>query len=204
MVPPGFLALCRKLASERGALLLFDEVQTGMGRTGTMFAYQHEGVVPDVLSVAKGIGGGLPLGAILATEEVGTHLAYGTHATTFGGNPVACAAGLVVMDELASPGFLPRVAELGHAMMKGLTEINERFKVFKEVRGRGLLIGAELAPGLGFEAKHIVDVCRENGVLTHIAGPNVLRLAPPLILSEREAAEGLAAIDRAIAKLARA
>lgn len=202
-VPPkGFLAACRRLASQRGALLLFDEVQVGVGRTGTMFGYQHEDVVPDVLSLAKGIGGGLPLGAIIAKEDIGVHLVVGTHATTFGGNPVACAAGLVVLETITQPGFLEQVQSNGAKLIAGLTEIGEkRGKIFKEVRGRGLLIGAELRAGLSWDAKAIVDACRAHGVLTHIAGPDVLRLAPPLILSEREAEEGLAAIDRALADL---
>jgi acetylornithine/N-succinyldiaminopimelate aminotransferase len=198
MPPSGFLAACRAIATKKGALLMFDEVQVGVGRTGKMFAHQHEGVVPDSMSIAKGIGGGLPLGAIVTKEAIGSHLGYGTHATTFGGNPVACAAGCVVLDTLAEPGFLERASEVGRVLMDGLRAIGERTRAFKEVRGRGLLIGAELKDKIGFDAKAIVDACRKQGVLTHVAGTNVLRLAPPLTLSKEEAEEGLSLIERAV------
>jgi acetylornithine/N-succinyldiaminopimelate aminotransferase len=202
MPPAGFLAACRKIATDKGALLLFDEVQVGVGRTGKMFAHEHEGVAPDSMSLAKGIGGGLPLGAILTTEAIGSHLGYGTHATTFGGNPVACAAGRVVFDELEKPGFLDRAAEIGRILKDGLTKIGEKTRTFSEVRGRGLLLGAVLRDGVGFEAKHVVDGCRKEGILAHVAGTNVLRLAPPLVLTKSEAETGLQGIEKAIAKLA--
>jgi predicted acetylornithine/succinylornithine family transaminase len=197
-VPPGgFLKACRSIADKKGAMLLFDEVQVGMGRTGTFFAYQAEGVTPDAMSLAKGIGGGLPLGALVTTERFASHLAYGTHATTFGGNPVACAAGVAVMETLKAQGFLSSVAEVGRTLTEGLEAIGERTHAFLEVRGRGLLIGAVIGkPNL--EAKAIVDACRARGVLVHTAGNDVLRLAPPLILSASEAREGLSAIEEAI------
>jgi acetylornithine/N-succinyldiaminopimelate aminotransferase len=199
--PPGFIAACRELATKNGALLLFDEVQVGVGRTGKMFCFEQEGVVPDMLSLAKGIGGGLPLGAVLAKEDVAAHLAYGTHATTFGGNPVACAAGTVVFDVLSEPGFLDRVTAIGAYLTRGLRELGERHRAFQEVRGRGLLIGAQLRQGVGFDAKSVVDACRARDVLIHVAGTDVLRLAPALILTEAEAKLGLEAIDQAIGSL---
>lgn len=198
VAPPGFLAACRRITRERGALLLLDEVQVGVGRTGRMFCHQWEEIVPDSMSIAKGIGGGLPLGAIVTTAALGSHLTYGTHATTFGGNPVACAAGLAVLEALSENGFLEHVVEVGRALEAGLNQIGTRSGAFSEVRGRGLLIGAVLHPGAGFEAKDIVDACRARGVLVHVAGRDVLRLAPPLILSAAEAQEGLEAISAAV------
>lgn len=199
--PDGFLAACRRACDRSGALLLFDEVQVGLGRTGTLFAHEHDGVRPDVMSLAKGLGGGLPLGAIVATAIVGDHLAYGSHATTFGGNPVACAAGCVVLEVLREPGFLDHVARIGRRLEAGLSEIGRRRRCFREVRGRGLLLGAVLEKGLPFDAKAIVDACRLNGALVHVAGADVVRLAPPLVLTEPEADEGLHIIDRSIAGL---
>jgi acetylornithine/N-succinyldiaminopimelate aminotransferase len=201
MPSAGFLAACRRIAHARGALLCFDEVQVGVGRTGRMFAHQHEGVVPDSMSLAKGIGGGLPLGAIVTTEALGSHLGYGTHATTFGGNPVACAAGCVVFDVLGEPGFLEHVVEIGRVLEDGLRAIGEKTHAFQEIRGRGLLIGAVLRDRIGFDAKAIVETCRKEGVLAHVAGADVLRLAPPLTLSRAEAETGLAAIERALRSL---
>ncbi len=192
--PPGFLAAVRARCDEVGALLIFDEVQTGIGRTGTLYAHQHDGVVPDIMSLAKGIGGGLPLGAILARHEVAAALVPGTHATTYGGNPVACAAGAVVLDALQAPGFLEQVRAVGAQLAEGLRATG----AFAEVRGRGLLIGAELGPEQPFDATAVVAEARSRGVLCHIAGARVLRLAPPLILGPDEAAEGLAALTVAV------
>lgn len=199
--PPGYLAEVRRICDAKGALLIFDEVQVGIGRTGELFGHQVEGVEPDIMSLAKGIGGGLPLGAMVCRAEVGASLIPGTHATTYGGNPVACAAGAVVLDEVAKPERLAHVRDVGAALMAGLTRIGERFSVFSEVRGRGLLIGAELRPEVDFDAKAIVDAARAKGVLAHIAGPRVLRLAPPLILEPAEATTGLEAIEAALEDL---
>jgi acetylornithine/N-succinyldiaminopimelate aminotransferase len=196
--PPGFVAAARRIADKVGALLLFDEVQTGMGRTGKMFGHQVEGVRPDVMSLAKGIGGGLPLGAMMTTSAIGASLVVGTHATTFGGNPVATAAGNVVLDVLEGPGFLEHVRAVGDQLRHGLAEIGRAHGAFKEVRGLGLLIGAELSDALKIEAKALVDACRKRGVLAHVAGPRVLRLAPPLTLTAEEAEAGLLAIDGAV------
>ncbi len=198
-VPPaGYLAKVRALADAHGALLIFDEVQVGVGRTGKMFCHQREGVTPDIMSLAKGIGGGLPLGAMVTTEAVGASLEYGTHATTYGGNPVACTAGKVVFDVLAEPGFFEGMNDVSEQLFSGLTALGEKYDVFEEVRGAGLLIGAQLKEGLSFDAKTIVAACRENQVLVHIAGLQVLRLAPPLILSSPEVDRALEAIDAAL------
>lgn len=200
--PPGFLASVRQICDAAGALMIVDEVQTGFGRTGRMFAHQHEGVEPDIMSLAKGIAGGLPLGAMVCRAEVGKSLVVGTHATTYGTNPVACAAGNAVMGVLTQPGFLEQVEAVGATLRAGLAELGLRHRgAFTAVRGKGLLIGAELGPNVGFDAKALVEACRAQGVLTHVAGPRVLRLVPPLILTEGQAVEGLQAIDRALSTL---
>lgn len=198
MPPEGFLEQCRELADARGALLIFDEVQTGFGRTGRMFAHQHHAVTPDVMAMAKGIAAGLPLGGIAVTEKVAAALTPGTHNTTYSGNPVACRAAHVVMDALESPGFLDRVVARGARLREGLLGLGQ---VFSAVRGRGLLVGAELAEGSPFSAGEIVAECRSRGLLVAVAGPKVLRLAPPLIISEAEVDEALAIVADAIAAL---
>jgi len=199
--PDGYLAEVRRIADAAGAIVIYDEIQTGFGRTGKIWCHQHQGVAPDVMTLAKGIAGGLPLGAMLATSKVAGALAYGTHGTTFGGNPVATAAGAVIMDALDQPGFLANVTAVGDHLMRGLQAIGERW--FSVVRGKGLLIGAELAADVPFEAKVIVDAARANGLLLHIAGPRVVRLAPPLILTKDEADQGLRLIERTLEGFAR-
>lgn len=199
--PPGFLAALRKICTDKGALLIFDEVQIGLGRSGAMFGYQLEGVTPDIMSLAKGLGGGLPIGAIVTTDAIAPALNVGSHGTTFGGNPMACAAGLAVFEVLESPGFLERVRAIGLAFEAGLRAIAQTHGGVSEVRGRGLLLGMALKKDAGFEAKDVVKACRDLGVLVHVAGPDVVRLLPPLILGPAELAEGLSAIDRAFAGL---
>lgn len=198
--PPSFLATVRKICDDNGALLIFDEVQTGIGRTGHVFAYEHDGVVPDIMSLAKGIGGGLPLGAMVAKGSIGTSLAYGTHATTYGGNPVACAAGNAVMDVVASDGFLDHVRSVGETVQSGLRAIQERTGVFSEVRGRGLIWGANLSD-VSFDAKAVVHGCRDKGVLVHVAGLRVVRLVPPLTVTAEEIEEGLAVLEAVLTTL---
>ena len=194
--PAGFLERCRELADKYGALVIMDEVQTGCGRTGRMFAHQHWGVEPDVLTMAKGIAGGLPLGAIAAQARVAAALVPGTHNTTYSGNPLACRAGLVVNDVLRSPGFLEGVEAVGTKLRRSL----ERWcpAVFREVRGLGLLVGAELAPDSGLEASQLVAACRDLGLLVHVAGPRVLRLAPPLVFGASECEEAIHIVSMAI------
>lgn len=199
--PPGFLAEVRRICDKNGALLIFDEVQTGVGRTGALFAHQSEGVIPDIMSVAKGIGGGLPLGAMVCREAVAECLIPGTHGTTYGGNPMACAAGEVVMRHMSDPARLAHVREVGEHLMQGLRRVGARFDVFAQVRGRGLIIGAELHPHVSFDAKAIVEASRAQGLLVHVAGLRVLRLVPPLILTREEADEGLAALEAALETL---
>ena len=198
VAPDGFLADLRAACDEWGLLLAFDEVQCGMGRTGRLFAYQVAGVEPDVLSAAKGIGGGFPMGAILARESVAQHLTPGSHGTTFGGNPMAAAAGNAVLDVLLADGFLDGVAARGARLQAGLRQLSARYPdVFPGVRGIGLMLGLEC----GVPNTTVQKACVEAGMLTVAAGENVLRLVPPLVLTDGDVAEGLARLERAASGL---
>ena len=195
-----FLRGVRAACDEFGILMALDEVQSGMGRSGKLWAHQWAGIEPDVMSAAKGIGGGFPLGAILAKEHVAKHLKPGTHGTTYGGNPLACAAGNAVLDVMLAPGFLENVDRVGRHLWRGLLTLQERHpKLVEDVRGAGLLLGIKLADG-------IVNTDAQNeavgqGLLTVAAGQNVLRLAPPLIITEKEADEALDMLDRTLRRL---
>jgi acetylornithine/N-succinyldiaminopimelate aminotransferase len=180
--PPDFVKAVREACTRHQALLVADEVQTGMGRTGRFYGHQHEGVLPDVMTLAKGIAGGVPAGAMLAREEVAALLKPGLHASTFGGNPLACAAALAVAREVKKPGFLENVAARGAQLMEGLRRI---FGPAREVRGRGLLIGVQLSE----PPQRWVTAAREEGLIVGPSGGNTLRLAPPLVLKESEAEE---------------
>ena len=193
-VPPqGFLKRLRELCDQKGLLLILDEVQTGMGRTGRMFAYEHEGVAPDIMALAKGIGGGFPLGACLASERAAKGMTPGSHGSTYGGNPLAMAVGNAVLDVIAAPGFLDRVRLISSHLQQHLAMLlAEHPKVIAEVRGKGLLLGLKLhVPAAAFLAK-----AREKGLLVVGATENVVRLVPPLIVDEshlREAVDVLSA-----------
>jgi acetylornithine/N-succinyldiaminopimelate aminotransferase len=200
VVPHAFLRALRQLCDEHGMLLVFDEVQTGVGRTGTLFAYQHTGVKPDVMAVAKGIGGGFPLGACLATTEAGKGMVAGTHGSTFGGNPLAMAVGNAVLDVVLEPGFLERVQRTSLLLRQRLAELQDRYAdLIGEVRGEGLLIGLQALVPNG----EMVNAFRAEKLLTIAAGENVVRLLPPLIIGEAEIAEAVERIDRGCAALAR-
>jgi len=195
--PPGFLAGLRRVADENGCLLVFDEVQTGLGRTGALFAHEAHGVTPDVMTLAKALGNGIPVGAMCTTERVAASLVPGTHASTFGGNPLACACALAVLDELVEGGVLERARETGAWLGEQLEALAARVGArVVEVRGAGLLRGLELAG----EAAPVIERCREQGVLVIAAGPNVVRLAPALVIGREELAEGLAVLERALAE----
>lgn len=197
--PAGFLQGLRDLADENGCLLIFDEVQVGMGRTGSLFAHEQENVVPDVMTLAKALGGGIPIGAMCTTRELSRALVPGTHASTFGGNPLACAVATAVFDELAG-GVLDHAKAMGERLSDGLAEIAEAAGPDRvlEARGRGLLLGLAMkeAPG------PIIDACRERGVLVISAGGNVLRLAPPLTVSEDELDLGLRVLREVVLEVA--
>ncbi|GAC1627940.1 MAG: aspartate aminotransferase family protein [Nevskia sp.] len=198
---PEFIAGARRLCDEHEALLIFDEVQTGMGRSGQLYAYQHYGVVPDLLTSAKGLGGGFPIGAMLCTQAAAEVLAFGTHGSTYGGNPLACAVAEAVIDLVNDPALLAGVQQRAQLIRQGLDAIGRRYGVFAPSRGLGLLIGAPMtAPWLG-KAKEIVNAGLRHGVWALVAGPDVLRLAPSLIVSEAEIAEGLRRLEAGIAEL---
>ncbi|GBR39165.1 acetylornithine/succinylornithine aminotransferase [Neoasaia chiangmaiensis NBRC 101099] len=191
---PHFMRGLRQACDEMGLVLAFDEVQTGMGRTGKLFAHEWYDVKPDIISVAKGIGGGFPLGAILATEEVASHMTPGSHGTTFGGNPLACAAGNVVMDELMAPGFLAHVRKVGDAlgaMLDGL--VVEWPEIFEQARGRGLMRGLRCRPPVAT----VLNAAMHEGLLCVTAGDNVLRLVPPLVVTEEDCRTACARLARA-------
>lgn len=180
---PEFLRGLADLCRERGALLVLDEVQCGLGRTGRMFAFQHAGVVPDILTLAKPLGGGLPMGAVLLKETLAPAIAVGDHGSTFGGNPVAAAASLVVLDRLTSPGFLEGVAKKGLSLQRGLKKLARAHPAaIAEVRGQGLMVGVEFHG----EAGPVHKGLRERGYLATKAGDKVLRLLPPLVVKPRE------------------
>jgi acetylornithine/N-succinyldiaminopimelate aminotransferase len=201
VVPPEFLKALRRLCDENGLLLMFDEVQTGMGRTGDLFAYQRYGVAPDIMALAKALGGGFPVGACLATTAAAKGMTAGTHGSTFGGNPLAMAAGNAVLDVMLAPGFLERVRRTALVFKQKLAEIKDLYPtVIAEVRGEGLLVGLRaLVPNA-----ELVDELRAEKTITAAAGDNVVRLLPPLIVSEDEIAEAVARIERACSRLAKA
>ncbi len=191
-----FLRELRAVCDEFGLLLALDEVQTGMGRSGKLWAHQWAGIEPDVMSSAKGIGGGFPLGAIMAKEAVAKHLKPGTHGTTYGGGPLACAAGNAVLDVVLAPGFLDQVDRVARHLWRGMLALAERHpRVILGVQGAGLLLGLRLTPEVNNGAMQAE--CVEHGLLTVAAGMNVLRVAPPLIITEVEVDEALAMLDRA-------
>ena len=191
-VPPQCLRGLRALCDEHGLLLIFDEVQTGVGRTGTFFAHEHAGVTPDIMAVAKGIGGGFPMGACLTTRAAGAAMTPGTHGSTFGGNPLAMAVGNAVLDIVLEPGFLEHVAEMGLLLRQRLAELKDRHpKVIAEVRGEGLLMGLKLrVPNTDFTTQ-----ARLQHLLTIPAGDNVVRLLPPLIITASEIGEAFDRLD---------
>jgi acetylornithine/N-succinyldiaminopimelate aminotransferase len=195
-----FLQELRAVCDEFGLLLALDEVQTGMGRSGKLWAHQWAGIEPDVMSSAKGIGGGFPLGAVFAKEKVAKHLKPGTHGTTYGGNPLACAAGNAVLDVVLAPGFLDNVDRVARHLWRGLEGLARRHPdVIEEVRGAGLLLGIKLREGITNSGMQ--DAAVAEGLLTVAAGMNVLRLAPPLIITDAEADEAIALLERACLRM---
>ncbi len=198
--PEGFLAALRKRCDDTGTVLIFDEVQTGVGRTGTFFGWQQSGVVPDVLSLAKGLGGGVPIGAMLASGKLAAAFeAAGVHASTFGGNPLACAAALCVLQTLEEDQLLAHVTKLGEYLARGLEALAQKYQAAPTlrttgVRGQGLLRGLALSG----DAAPVTARCRENGVLLSVAGGTVVRFVPPFIVTEAELDRGLAVLDAAL------
>jgi acetylornithine/N-succinyldiaminopimelate aminotransferase len=196
---PDFLPGLRAACDEFGILLGLDEIQTGMGRTGKLFAHQWSGITPDVMTLAKGIGGGFPMAAVVTTEAVARNIRPGTHGTTFGGNPLAGAAGNAVLDALLAPGFLDQVSDRAATLRRALEALAADFpSIIEEVRGQGLLLGLKLSvPNTAMQA-----ACLAVGLLTVAAGDNVLRLAPPLIITEADIDAAIAMLRRAVIAMA--
>lgn len=193
-----FLKSVRALCDETGLLLIFDEVQCGVGRTGALFAYQQVGVAPDIMAIAKGIGGGFPMGACLATAEAASGMVAGTHGSTFGGNPLAMAVGNAVLDVVLADGFLQHVQDVSLVFRQGLASIQDRFPdVIEDIRGTGLMIGIKAKVPAG----ELLQAIRDEKLLGVMAGDNVVRLLPPLIITSEEAREGLARLEKAAEKL---
>jgi acetylornithine aminotransferase len=190
VVPPdGYLVAARELTTTRNALLVLDEVQTGMGRTGTFFAHQHDGITPDIVTLAKGLGGGLPIGACIAVGQAGELLTSGLHGSTFGGNPICAAAALAVLRVLADDDLVSRADVLGKSLHHGIEAL--RHPLVDHVRGRGLLQGIALTAPQG---KAVEAAARDAGFLVNAAAPDVVRLAPPLVITEGQIAEFLTAL----------
>ena len=201
VVPNAFLRELRELCDVNGLLLVFDEVQTGMGRTGDLFAFQHTGVTPDIMGLAKALGGGFPMGAFLTTGAAGKGMTAGTHGSTFGGNPLAMAAGNATLDIMLAPGFFDRLRKNALLLKQRLAEIKDRHpEVIDDIRGEGLLIGLHAVVPNG----ELVDALRAEKVLAVAAGDNVVRLLPPLIVSDAEISEAIARLDRAATALEKA
>lgn len=196
-----FLQGVRKLCDENNALLIFDEVQSGMGRTGKLFSYMHYNVTPDILTTAKALGGGFPISAMITTEEIAKTMEVGSHGTTYGGNPLACAVGNAAFDIINTQEVLNGVEKRRELFIAHLNKLNEKYGIFSEIRGIGLLIGAELDGKLKDRSKDILQASAAEGLMMLNAGTNVLRFTPSLIISEEEIDSGMVKLDAAIGKL---
>ncbi|TDU30733.1 acetylornithine aminotransferase [Panacagrimonas perspica] len=199
---PEFLKAARELCTRHDCLLILDEVQTGNGRCGTYFAYEQYGVTPDILTTAKGLGGGIPVAAMLTTDAVATSLAFGTHGSTYGGNPLATAVALAAVNEIALPETMANVKARGEQMREGILAIARRYGVFDGVRGMGLLLGAPMSASWKGRAKDVVNAGLRHGVWCLVAGADVVRLVPSLVIGEADVEEGLRRLDAACAELA--
>jgi len=197
-----YLRAVRELCDRHDALLIFDEVQSGMGRTGKLFAYMHSGVTPDILTSAKGIGGGFPIAAMLTTDRVAPALSVGSHGSTYGGNPLGCAVAERVLDIINTPQVLDGVAERHALLSDGLRTLADELGVFSAIRGQGLLIGAVLAEPWHGQAGKVMQLAQQQGLLVLQAGADVVRLAPSLIIPEADIREGLGRLRSALQKLA--
>ncbi|WP_182020201.1 aspartate aminotransferase family protein [Vibrio diabolicus] len=198
---PEFAQAVRELCDKHNALLIFDEVQTGNGRTGNFYAYQGLGITPDILSTAKSLGGGFPIGAMLTTAKLAEHMKVGTHGSTYGGNPLACAVAEAVVNEVTKPEVLAGVLEREAMFRESLEKINAKYNIFSEVRGQGLLLGAALNEEWQGRARDVLVAAGKQGLMVLVAGANVVRFTPSLVITQQEIEEGLAKLDKAIATL---
>ncbi|MFQ3219938.1 MAG: acetylornithine/N-succinyldiaminopimelate aminotransferase [Paraglaciecola sp.] len=201
IIPPvaGFIEGVRALCDKHQALLIFDEVQTGVGRTGELYAYQGLGVTPDILTSAKALGGGFPIGAMLTTREIAKHLKVGTHGSTYGGNPLACAVAAAVLAVVNTPEVLAGVKHKEQVFRQGLDKINAKYRVFSQVRGKGLLLGAVLNDDFQGRSKEFLQASAAEGLMVLVAGPDVIRFAPSLVIPDEDIAAGLQRFERAVA-----
>tara|TARA_R110002051_G_scaffold2291_3_gene11949 strand:- start:130731 stop:131933 length:1203 start_codon:yes stop_codon:yes gene_type:complete len=197
----GYLQAVRELCDKYDALLIFDEVQSGMGRTGKLYAYMHSGVQPDILTSAKSLGGGFPIAAMLTTNKVASHFGVGTHGSTYGGNPLGCAVAERVLDIVNTPEVLEGVERRHQLLVDGLLAIAEVYPVFSRVRGSGLLLGAVLSEAWKGQARQIQEAAQQEGLLVLQAGPDVVRLAPSLIIPEEDIQDALGRLSKALARL---
>ncbi|HHP1323878.1 TPA: bifunctional acetylornithine/succinyldiaminopimelate transaminase [Klebsiella variicola subsp. variicola] len=198
---PAFLQGLRGLCDQHQALLVFDEVQCGMGRTGSLFAYMHYGVTPDILTSAKALGGGFPVSAMLTTHEIASAFHAGSHGSTYGGNPLACAVANAAFDLINTPAVLDGVSAKRELFVKHLQHLDAEFDLFSDIRGMGLLIGAELKPQHKGRARDFLYAAAQAGVMVLNAGPDVMRFVPSLIIDEQDIAEGMARFAQAVAKV---
>ena len=198
---PAFLQGLRELCDQHQALLVFDEVQCGMGRTGSLFAYMHYGVTPDILTSAKALGGGFPVSAMLTTHEIASAFHAGSHGSTYGGNPLACAVANAAFDLINTPAVLDGVSAKRELFVKHLQQLDAEFDLFSDIRGMGLLIGAELKPQHKGRARDFLYAAADAGVMVLNAGPDVMRFVPSLIIDEQDIAEGMARFAQAVAKV---
>ena len=193
-----FAKKVRELCTKHNALLIFDEVQTGVGRTGDLYAYEGLGVVPDILTTAKALGGGFPIGAMITRTHIAEHLKVGTHGSTYGGNPLACAVAEAAFDTVNTPDVLNGVKEREQLFRDGLSAINEKYNVFSEIRGKGLLIGAVLNDKFEGRARDFLVASANNGLMNLVAGMNVIRFTPSLVIPFEDIKEGLARFEKAV------
>ena len=191
VAPDGFLQEVRKLCDDKGILLVFDEIQCGLGRTGRMWASEHWNTTPDIMCIAKGIAGGVPMGATLVKPEILAVMGKGEHSSTFGGNPLSCAAGTATLQALTQDGLIENAEKMGQRLREGLEHLKEKHKIIREIRGKGLMIGVELK----FQVKDIILDGIKNGVLILYSGRNILRFLPPLVISEDDITKVLETLD---------
>lgn len=196
VAPDGFLQDVRKLCNEKGILLIFDEIQAGLGRTGKMWAAQHWDTTPDIMCLAKGIAGGVPMGATLVRDDILACISKGEQSSTFGGNPLSCAAGIASIEALTKDGLVENAAKMGKLFREGLERLKEKHKIIREVRGKGLMIGVEMK----FEVKDILFDGIANNLLLLYSGKNILRLLPPLVISESDITKALETLDVILGK----
>jgi len=196
VAPDGFLQEVRKLCDDKGILLVFDEIQSGLGRTGRMWASEHWNTTPDILCIAKGIAGGVPMGATLVKPEILAVMGKGEHSSTFGGNPLSCAAGTATLQALTQDGLIENAEKMGRRLREGLERLKEKHKIIREIRGKGLMIGVELK----FQVKDILLDGIKNGVLILYSGRNILRFLPPLVISEEDITIVLETLDILLTK----